>query len=111
MSTVIEYNAEEIEKIPYTKLEDFFNGRVPGISAMDGGDYLNYIFIRGMANFSRFNSAPKIYVDGVELLTGMTVIWGADEDDLVRNKIYEVAIEEGSTMVRVGTAIFGERTY
>jgi uncharacterized pyridoxal phosphate-containing UPF0001 family protein len=24
---------------------------------------------------------------------------------------YEVAIEEGSTMVRVGTAIFGERTY
>ena len=24
---------------------------------------------------------------------------------------YEVAIEEGSTMVRVGTGIFGERNY
>jgi uncharacterized pyridoxal phosphate-containing UPF0001 family protein len=24
---------------------------------------------------------------------------------------FEVAIEEGSTMVRVGTAIFGERSY
>jgi uncharacterized pyridoxal phosphate-containing UPF0001 family protein len=24
---------------------------------------------------------------------------------------YEVAIEEGSTMIRVGTAIFGERDY
>lgn len=24
---------------------------------------------------------------------------------------YEIAIEEGSTMVRVGTAIFGERVY
>ena len=24
---------------------------------------------------------------------------------------YEVAIEEGATMVRVGTAIFGERNY
>ena len=29
----------------------------------------------------------------------------------VNGVAYEIAVEEGATMVRVGTAIFGERNY
>jgi len=32
------------------------------------------------------------FVDGIPLLNGVTVIWAADEDPIVRSKIYEVSI-------------------
>jgi PLP dependent protein len=41
----------------------------------------------------------------------MAVLYKMDHVSMGMTNDLEIAIEEGSTMVRVGTAIFGERNY
>lgn len=50
-----------------------------------------------------FRSLKRLLDDGKDLLHGRELSMGMSHD-------FEVAIEEGATLVRVGTAIFGERS-
>ena len=57
---------------------------------------------------SHFRNLKKLYVDikdkNIDNVNMCNLSMGMTGD-------YEVAIEEGATMVRVGTGIFGERFY
>ena len=47
------------------------------------------------------------------MINVVIVVWkeGVKELSMGMSADYQIAIEEGSTLVRVGTAIFGERIY
>lgn len=81
--------------------------------------HLPHVHIRGLMTSAPFVSNPeenrcyfrklhKLFVDirdkNIDNVTMDILSMGMTND-------YEIAIEEGSTMVRVGTAIFGERNY
>jgi hypothetical protein len=80
---------------------------------------LNYIQVKGLMTIAPYTSEPEenrsyfrkmkeLYVDittkNIDNVTMEILSMGMTND-------YEVAIEEGATMVRVGTGIFGERNY
>lgn len=85
---------KEISKLPNVKVMGLMTVAPPSETPEDNRKYF-----AGMKKLSRDIAALNIPdVEMKELSMGMT----GD---------FEVAIEEGATMVRVGTAIFGERDY
>ena len=75
-------------------------------------DNVNVIGLMGMATFtsnenqvrSEFKSLNNTFSQLKESHNFSTLSMGMSGD-------YQIAIEEGSTMVRVGSSIFGERNY
>jgi uncharacterized pyridoxal phosphate-containing UPF0001 family protein len=56
-------------------------------------------------SFQQLSALREVIVrEGIENVSMRHLSMGMSHD-------YEVAIEEGSTIVRIGTAIFGERSY
>lgn len=80
---------------------------------------LPHIKIRGLMTIAPFTDNPednRIYFRKLKQLSvdiKSKNIDNVDMDELSMGMTgdYEVAIEEGATMVRVGTAIFGARNY
>ncbi len=97
------FGLEVEDVLPLLKeIESFDNLKVQGLMAMapyTTNPEENRAYFRQIKNLSVDINSQKI--DNIrikELSMGMT-------------NDYEVAIEEGSTMIRVGTGIFGERDY
>lgn len=73
----------------------------------------------GLMTIGRLGSTPEVARENFRLLRGLReriLNEGMDgcqpyELSMGMSKDMEVAIEEGATMVRVGTAVFGERAY
>lgn len=80
---------------------------------------LPHIHIKGLMTIAPFVENPEDNREVFKTLKKLSVDINAKNIDNVCMDIlsmgmsgdYEVAIEEGSTMVRVGTSIFGERNY
>lgn len=80
---------------------------------------LKHVKIKGLMTIAPFTDNPednRIYFKKLKQLSvdiKSKNIDNADMDELSMGMTgdYEVAIEEGATMVRVGTGIFGERNY
>ena len=80
---------------------------------------LEHLHIRGLMTIAPFVEDPEENRSIFRQLKQLSVDIGAknidnvDMDELSMGMTgdYEVAIEEGATMVRVGTGIFGERNY
>lgn len=80
---------------------------------------LNHVKIKGLMTIAPFTDNPgdnRIYFKKLKQLSvdiKSKNIDNVDMDELSMGMTgdYEVAIEEGATMVRVGTGIFGERNY
>ena len=78
-----------------------------------------HIKIEGLMTIAPFVDDPEENRDIFQKLRELSVdinsknIDNVDMDELSMGMTgdYEVAIEEGATMVRVGTGIFGERNY
>ena len=89
-----------LESPEFTALEHV---RVVGIMGMatytDDDEQIRKEF-KGL--MSVFNSLKETYFAEDELFTEISMGMSGD---------YEIAIEEGSTMIRVGSSIFGERVY
>lgn len=106
--------AEEETKFGFSPEE------VLSVISSDVWDELQHIRIEGlmgMATFTEsqeqvrkeFRSLKSLY----EKLRSMPLppVVGMKELSMGMSSDYKIAIEEGSTMVRIGTAIFGERNY
>lgn len=109
---LVEVNvAEETSKFG-TTTED-------AISLVESIAKLPHIHIRGLMTIAPFTDNPeenRIYFQKLRQLSvdiKSKNIDNVDMDELSMGMTgdYEVAIEEGATMVRVGTGIFGERNY
>ena len=80
---------------------------------------LKHVKIKGLMTIAPFTDNPednRIYFKKLKQLSvdiKSKNIDNVDMDELSMGMTgdYEVAIEEGATMVRVGTGIFGERNY
>ena len=78
---------------------------------------LNYLQIRGLMTIGPHTTEKKEIRDSFRMLRELSVDLKDLENDSVKfeelsmgmSGDYKIAIEEGSTMVRIGTAIFGER--
>ncbi len=78
---------------------------------------LKALVFRGLMTVPPFTDDPKVHVPtsascascGMRLLTRRLASVAMDQLSMGMSHDFEVAIEEGSTCVRVGTAIFGER--
>ena len=78
---------------------------------------LSYVQIRGLMTIPPFNEDPQLarpYFKALrelrdEIVARKLAPVGMDVLSMGMSHDFEVAIEEGSTCVRVGTAIFGER--
>jgi PLP dependent protein len=93
------------------ELDDIF-----GSAELKGLDNIKIIGLMGMASFTEneetirneFRYLKTLYNSYKQLSTGncqlSTLSMGMSAD-------YEIAIQEGSTMVRIGSLIFGERNY
>lgn len=89
------------------------------ISLVESIAKLPHIHIRGLMTIAPFTDNPeenRIYFQKLRQLSvdiKSKNIDNVDMDELSMGMTgdYEVAIEEGATMVRVGTGIFGERNY
>lgn len=79
--------AEQVAQLPHVRLEGFM-GMAP---IVEQSEYARSYFVELRRLFERLPQANRVH-----LSMGMT-------------QDYEVAIEEGATMVRIGTAIFGAR--
>ena len=112
VDVLIEVNmADEDSKMGVSKKE--------AISLIEAIKDLKYINIKGLMTIAPFTEAAetnRIYFDGLRRLEEKI-----NSMDILENKMtelsmgmtgdYQVAIEEGATLVRVGTGIFGERNY
>ena len=80
---------------------------------------LPHLKVRGLMTIAPYTEDPesnRVYFKGLRELKdriNAEHIPGVDMDTLSMGMTgdYEVAIEEGATLVRVGTGIFGERHY
>lgn len=89
------------------------------IELVEAAAKLPHIHIRGLMTIAPFTDNPEENRQYFQKLRQLSVdiksknIDNVDMDELSMGMTgdYEVAIEEGATMVRVGTGIFGERNY
>ncbi|WKN33651.1 YggS family pyridoxal phosphate-dependent enzyme [Porifericola rhodea] len=83
-----------------------------------GAQHVNIIGLMGMATFTEndqqvrreFKSLKKIF-DKVKSDTSLPSHVKMEELSMGMSGDYQLALEEGSTMLRVGTTIFGKRNY
>lgn len=68
------------------------------------------IDLQGLMTVAPATSDPELVRPGFRTLAGLGAANGLKELSMGMTGDFEVAIEEGSTMVRIGRAIFGERT-
>ena len=66
--------------------------------------------LRGLTAIPPFFDSPEEVRPYFRRLRGLAEDFGLQELSMGMSHDFEVAIEEGATMVRVGTALFGERT-
>jgi PLP dependent protein len=84
---------------------------------LDALKNIRVVGLMGMATFtkneslirSEFQNLHQLYIRIKEMKLGTNVIM--QELSMGMSLDYKIAVEEGSTMVRIGTAIFGERNY
>ena len=65
--------------------------------------------MRGLMSIPPFFDNPEDVRPYFRRLRGLAEEFGLPELSMGMSSDFEVAIEEGATMVRVGTALFGER--
>jgi pyridoxal phosphate enzyme (YggS family) len=97
-----------------------------GISAEETGKLIQdilegceHVRIKGLMSIAPYMDDPeevRIYFKQVKDLYDQYANWGHERLDfkilsMGMSHDYEVAISEGSTLIRVGTAIFGQRDY
>lgn len=112
MPILIEVNIAG-EETKYGVREEEVYGLITEISK------LSNVRVKGLMTIAPFVSNPEDNRIHFRKLRQLSVDIGSKNIDNVHMKIlsmgmtgdYEVAIEEGATMVRVGTGIFGERNY
>ncbi|MBN2731157.1 MAG: YggS family pyridoxal phosphate-dependent enzyme [Balneolaceae bacterium] len=86
---------------------------------LDGARSLNHVRVRGLMGMATFTDDMDVVRDEFKLLKELFDKHAENNEGSVQlehlsmgmTNDMEVAIEEGSTMVRVGRAIFGERNY
>lgn len=86
---------------------------------LDGARSLNHVRVRGLMGMATFTDDMDVVRDEFKLLKELFDKHTENNEGSVQlehlsmgmTNDMEVAIEEGSTMVRVGRAIFGERNY
>lgn len=89
------------------------------ISLLRAVSVLKHVHVQGLMTIAPFTEDPEECRWIFRELKNLSIDIDALKIDNIRMKIlsmgmsgdYRVAIEEGSTMVRVGTAIFGQRDY
>lgn len=80
----------------------------------EGYDYVRYRGLMGMATFTEdADQVRREFKSLKAMFDRVKSTFGKDFDTLSMGMSgdYEIAIEEGSTMVRIGSSIFGERNY
>ncbi len=84
-------------------------GFAPGevAAALEALARLDHIRLHGLMAIPPRWSGPRTHEDGFVELRGLAERHGLKELSMGMSADFEVAIEEGATMVRVGTAIFG----
>lgn len=107
------YIAQEESKFGFSKEELYDMLHDPAMAAMD------YVAIKGLMGMATFTENPdqirrefKDLKDLFEALKQEQVTlpdFAMEELSMGMSGDYKIAVEEGSTMVRIGSAIFGER--
>ena len=97
------FSTEEIEELPSSLPKECPNVEFCGIMAMatntDDEHQIRDDFRRAMAAYRSLRQGAMAECENFS-----TVSMGMSDD-------YQIAIEEGSNMIRIGTTIFGEREY
>lgn len=105
--------AEEETKFGFSRDEVVTLVNDPALQQLD---HINIIGLMGMATFTddqhqvrkEFQSLKKLFND---LKNKPSPRVNMRELSMGMSGDYKIAVEEGSTMIRIGTAIFGERNY
>ena len=81
--------------------------RPEDVSALlDAAHPLEHVQVRGLMAMAPFSDAPEDARPTFRTLASLADTWGLEERSMGMSGDYEVAIEEGATMVRVGSALF-----
>ncbi len=84
-------------------------GELPEVAALAGK--LEHVNVEGLMTIPPFSDDPEDARPYFRRLFGLNTEYGYPQLSMGMTGDFEVAIEEGATLVRVGTAIFGERDY
>jgi uncharacterized pyridoxal phosphate-containing UPF0001 family protein len=72
---------------------------------------MDNVKVEGLMTITPFFDDPEEARPFYRRLTALCNEFGLKERSMGMSGDFEIAIEEGATLVRVGTAIFGERDY
>ena len=112
MNILLEYNtSDESSKSGFLSDNDFFE-------TVDKIRELEYIKIRGLMTIAPFTADEKAVAASFRKLSSLYHTLDAKHPDLKIDTLsmgmssdFRIAIEEGSTIIRIGTRLFGARNY
>jgi len=73
---------------------------------LDAARPLEHVQVRGLMAMAPFSDEPEDARPTFQTLASLADTWGLEERSMGMSGDFEVAIEEGATMVRVGSALF-----